>query len=110
MLADIKNLSFSYIGSKKKILNNIDIEINGGQRILLAGINGAGKSTLLRILSGQHAAYDVSEFRVLGYRTPQSGVGGVSFVGDTWKRNVNFVGTTNYMIDMLVRDFMKLSK
>tara|TARA_B100001057_G_C22857579_1_gene953264 strand:- start:1938 stop:2777 length:840 start_codon:yes stop_codon:yes gene_type:complete len=107
MLVNIKNLSFSYLGSNKKTLKNIDIEINGGERILLAGINGAGKSTLLRILSGQHAAYDIEYFNVAGYRTPQSGVGGVSFVGDTWKRSINFVGTTNYMVDMLVRDFMK---
>ena len=49
MLVDIKNLHFSYMGSKKKILNNINIAVQNGERILLAGINGAGKSTLLTI-------------------------------------------------------------
>ncbi len=48
-----KNLFFS---SHKKpaglILNNIDIELKGGECILLTGKNGSGKSTFLRILAG----------------------------------------------------------
>ncbi|MDR5590524.1 peptidase domain-containing ABC transporter [Christiangramia sp. SM2212] len=36
----------------KKILKNINLKINPGDRILLKGENGSGKSTLLKIISG----------------------------------------------------------
>ena len=45
----------SFICRKKPsgpILNKIDIELKGGECILLTGKNGSGKSTLLRILAG----------------------------------------------------------
>lgn len=37
---------------RKTILNNIDIELNGGECTLISGENGSGKSTLLRIMAG----------------------------------------------------------
>ena len=46
-------------------------------------------------------------FDIQGYRVPQSGIGGISFVGDNWRRNVSFVGSTAYTIDMEVKNFMK---
>ncbi len=47
--------SLSFISRKKNsglILNNIEIELKGGECVLLTGKNGSGKSTLLRILAG----------------------------------------------------------
>jgi len=38
--------------ASKVILNSADIELKGGECILLTGKNGSGKSTLLRILAG----------------------------------------------------------
>lgn len=46
---------FSFFTSKKNskvILDNAEIELNGGECVLLTGKNGSGKSTLLRILAG----------------------------------------------------------
>ena len=54
MIANIQELNFSYGPNKKNTLNNINIKIKSGERILLAGPNGAGKSTLLRLMSGIH--------------------------------------------------------
>lgn len=105
-LLDVKSLKFGY-QSDKKILHEINLNVNPGERLLLIGPNGCGKSTLLRILSGKHIARDVSKFRVLKYRTPQSGVGGVSYIGDEWKRSIGFVGSIAYTIDLKVKDFMK---
>lgn len=46
----IKNLSFSYPGSEKYALKNIDLTINSGEFIVISGKSGSGKSTLLRML------------------------------------------------------------
>ena len=37
---------------RKTILEQIDIELHGGECLLISGENGSGKSTLLRILAG----------------------------------------------------------
>ncbi len=46
---NIKNLTFSY-NDKDNILNNINLEIKEGEKILIVGPSGNGKSTLLKIL------------------------------------------------------------
>ncbi len=48
----VRNLSFSYPGSEKKVLDHVSFDIHGGETVALVGENGAGKSTLVRILSG----------------------------------------------------------
>lgn len=105
-LVNVKSLNFAY-QSGKNILNDINLNVKEGERLLLIGPNGCGKSTLLRILGGKHIAIDVSEFKILNYRTPQSGVGGVSYIGDQWKRSIGFVGSIAYTIDLKVKNFMK---
>lgn len=49
-LLSAENISKSY--SEKKLLDNISIGINEGDKIGLIGINGTGKSTLLKIIAG----------------------------------------------------------
>jgi ATP-binding cassette subfamily F protein 3 len=44
------NVRFGYDGAA--ILDGIDIEIHGGDRLALIGANGSGKTTLLRALAG----------------------------------------------------------
>lgn len=51
----IKNLSFSY-KNEKRVLNNINISLNKGEKIALVGPNGSGKSTLIKILLGLYEA------------------------------------------------------
>lgn len=48
---ELKNVSFSYDGSKK-ILENINLSIPYGSISLLAGPSGEGKSTIMNIISG----------------------------------------------------------
>lgn len=49
-LMTLENISKSY--SEKKLLENISLGINEGEKIGLIGVNGTGKSTLLKIIAG----------------------------------------------------------
>lgn len=46
---DFKDVSFSY-NSEKQLINNFNLTINKGDRIIIKGENGTGKSTLFRLL------------------------------------------------------------
>ena len=46
------NVRFSYSGVNRPALDRVDLDINDGDFILVAGNSGAGKSTLLRCLNG----------------------------------------------------------
>lgn len=56
----ISNLSKSY--NKKKVLNNINLEVQPGQVIGYIGPNGTGKSTTVRILIGLDSKFDGNVF------------------------------------------------
>ena len=47
-----ENVSFTYPGQSKPVLENIDLHITPGTRVALVGENGAGKSTLALLLLG----------------------------------------------------------
>ncbi|AKA67302.1 ABC transporter ATP-binding protein [Clostridium scatologenes] len=47
-----EELSFKYNKNTQNIINNLNFEINKGDRVLLSGDNGTGKSTLIKIILG----------------------------------------------------------
>ena len=48
----VENLKFTYINSKKIILDNINFSLNKNDRLGIIGSSGSGKSTLLHLLAG----------------------------------------------------------
>lgn len=59
---ELKNVSFSYPETEKKIINNLSMTVKAGQKIALVGYNGAGKSTLVKLLL---RLYDTSQGEIL---------------------------------------------
>lgn len=55
---ELKNVSFTYPGTKKKILNNVSFEIIPGKHYAFVGENGAGKTTVIKLLTGQYLNYE----------------------------------------------------
>ena len=49
----VKNVSFSYPGSKRPVISNFTATVLRGERIGILGANGAGKTTLLNLLTGR---------------------------------------------------------
>lgn len=58
----IENLTFNYRNSKKKILANIDLQINKGEMVALVGESGGGKSSLTRLVQ---RLYDPTDGAIL---------------------------------------------
>ena len=48
---EFKNVSFSYPGSSKLVLNNINFRLEPSERIALVGKNGEGKTTIVKLLT-----------------------------------------------------------
>lgn len=70
------HVGYTYPGSKKETLHDINLTIAPGEKIALVGDNGAGKTTFIKLLSGLYAPtsghiylndIDISRFNVEDY-------------------------------------------
>ena len=59
-LVDIKDVAFSY-DKEKKLIENLNLDINKGQRVAIVGPTGSGKTTLINLLM---RFYDVDKGRI----------------------------------------------
>lgn len=57
-----KDVSFSYPGSKEKILDHVSFDLNIGKKLAIVGPNGAGKTTFIKLLCRM---YDQTEGEIL---------------------------------------------
>lgn len=51
-IIDVCNLSYTYHSGKTLALDNVNLKIQRGERLILLGANGSGKSTLIKHLNG----------------------------------------------------------
>ncbi|GAA3626529.1 ABC transporter ATP-binding protein [Nonomuraea rosea] len=51
-LVRFENVSFTYPGLNRPVLDSLDLEIRPGERLAIVGVNGVGKTTLMKLLAG----------------------------------------------------------
>ena len=49
---NFKNISFKYNKDEKNVLDNVNLEFDGGKMTALVGHSGSGKSTILNLIQG----------------------------------------------------------
>ena len=59
---ELRNVSFSYPGSDRKVIDNVSLTIGNDDSVVLVGLNGAGKTTLIKLLT---RLYDPTEGEIL---------------------------------------------
>jgi ABC-type bacteriocin/lantibiotic exporter with double-glycine peptidase domain len=55
-----KDLSFQFADSRDKIIDNISLDISGGENVCISGFSGSGKSFLLQLIAGLFDSYQGS--------------------------------------------------
>jgi len=80
---ELKDVSFTYPGSDRPALENINLTVHKGETIAIVGVNGSGKSTLTRLLTGLYLPASGSlliDGRDIGEIAPKALYQGVSAV------------------------------
>jgi ATP-binding cassette subfamily B protein len=54
---EFRNVSFSYPGTEKTILDDISFEIECGKHYAIVGLNGAGKTTIIKLITRLYEEY-----------------------------------------------------
>ena len=92
----VSNLSFSYEGTERTVLESINMDLHAGQMIGFVGMSGAGKSTLIDC--------------ILGLIVPSSGnliIDGVKITNKnvkSWQKNIGYVPQVIYLLDASLRE------
>ncbi len=69
-ILEIKDLTFSYPGSTRRVLDGISLSIREGEFCVLCGATGSGKSTLLRLCKREIAPNGTLSGKILFASTP----------------------------------------
>ncbi len=75
---ELKNVSFTYPGSEKNVIQHMNLVIEKPMNLAIVGLNGAGKTTLLKLIT---RVYDPTEGEIL-----VNGINLKEYDLDDWKR------------------------
>lgn len=99
-IIEFKDFSFKYVSQAEPTLKNINLAIQPGEKILLAGPSGSGKSTIGRCLNGLIPEIDEGEIQgtcsINGKDITQSSIFDLSFTTSTILQDSDsqFIGLT----------------
>ena len=99
---NLNNVSFQYSSKIGKILSNINISINKGDKIAIIGDTGSGKSTLLNLILG---LLDYDEGKILLNNKIE-----LKDNLKSWYQNLSFVPQEVYLFDGNIRENIILKK
>lgn len=86
----------NYDIGQRKILQNINLSVNRGEKIAILGANGSGKSTLLRIIAGLNIP---SQGDVFVLNVPPT-----EFSNEVAHRNISYIPSHNLLFSQSVKD------
>src|SRR3954469_3610655 len=97
---ELRDVSFTYVGSDERVLDGVDLEVPAGRTIAIVGETGSGKSTLVSLLprlydpstgSGWIDGADVSTVRLGSLRSQVGLVSDDPFLfSDTIRNNIAY--------------------
>jgi ATP-binding cassette subfamily B protein len=70
---DVRNLTFTYPGTEKKVLNDVSFSLKNSESAALVGLNGSGKTTLVRLIAGFYDEY-IGHILINGQETREMAV------------------------------------
>ncbi len=113
----IKNISFSYLPNKK-IINDLNLDLNYGEIIGIKGVSGSGKTTLVNLLLGllkpdrgeiliddKNLDKNIYEWQKLVSYAPQR----TYILDDTIKKNICFEEEESNIDNEYLRQVLRLS-
>ncbi|OIJ08322.1 thiol reductant ABC exporter subunit CydD [Anaerobacillus arseniciselenatis] len=95
-----ENVSFQY-NEKQQVLKNINVTINGRQRVAFVGKSGSGKTTLLKLLLGM---LPPSEGQILINGVPLS-----ELQEEQWLQSTAYVSQEPYIFSGTIKENIKVS-
>ncbi len=93
---DIKNLTFSYGQSERKIFNDLNLKLTRGQCIAISGDNSSGKTSLLKLIAG---LYQPTSGEVL-----VNGVPAYQYPAHELVQNVGYMAMEGMIFNGTIRD------
>lgn len=98
LLIDFKNVSTEFGG--KKILQNINWQVNKGEHWAIVGPNGSGKSTLVKLITGENLQVFGADAKIFGKSRSEIGI-------DEIRRRIGLVSSD---LGLRIHDHVLVSK
>jgi ATP-binding cassette subfamily B protein len=99
---EFRNVNFSYAGSERQVVQNINFRLYPGEKVALIGENGAGKTTLVKLLA---RLYDPTAGQILldGHDLREYDV-------EDLRREIGVIFQDYMRYDMLIRENIGFGK